>query len=73
MAMVRNVEVMLGQILNNSAEFCNFGQCHIFVIYKTFGIIYKINFITFNDYIYTLQSILKQCEENSSFQIFFKF
>jgi hypothetical protein len=30
MAMTRYFEVMLGQALNHSAEFCNFVECHIF-------------------------------------------
>jgi hypothetical protein len=32
-AMVRNIEVILGQMLHHSVEFCDFVQCHIFLAY----------------------------------------
>jgi hypothetical protein len=40
-AMMRNFEVMLGQTLNHSVEFCNFVQCHVFINHLTCYIMWR--------------------------------
>jgi hypothetical protein len=41
-AMMRNFEVMLGQMLNHYLEFCNFEQCHICKLFSLLNIIREV-------------------------------
>jgi hypothetical protein len=40
--MMRNSDVMLGQMVNDSAEFCNFAHWHFFVKYLLLNNVMKV-------------------------------